>query len=470
MEENIKKSKKLYKKYKKSYNKFYNKTYNKKSCKKNKKLFNKNKNKKSYKKKGGNDEEYNILVDIVLNYFGIINITNNINNKILEYKINNHSKLKNDNYLNDFVLTIRNNQEDIARECFKKSKKKECEDIIECEMTNILLPICTIKNKTKINLKNEYEFIKESYVCFYKKKKYIDNYINLYKEGCKFYIAYIIYVLDDNDIEQNLNRYIIVYENKNNYYITYLDGYLLKIPNNIHNYYRLETRNIILKKLFEDDKDKYIFCGHSEGSKMAQCALINYENDNFWKNNEEIKKKCYSIGSGISQNVYLNDEYDIIDDLTDETFKYIIKEKELKEFNDEYKNRHLYISYFEIDSDFSDKVIFDPFFFLKKGLNNNKISKEIMNYDFIKKNINNYNELLEYIKNNSFKNIIFISTDNKKLSNFDSKKYLDYEYYIKSYSDIQIYHFLNYYQNTINNSNNVREYILKLLIECKNKT
>jgi hypothetical protein len=347
-----------------------------------------------------------------------------------------------------------NSSSDISQKCFMNNEKT-CNEYPEPNLCENKSNICVPKNKTIINFNEFKKLIVDNYIYIYINENINtdNNYINSNPLGSNFYILYIIYV--DNKNKDDINRkYIIVYKKDNDYFITYPTGKIINIPNNTSNYYKLSTRNKILNFIFTnipvETVEKYIFCGHSEGCVMSQVALMDFQSDCFWTKFNYLKQKCYSVGSGMFQNVQLESTIskitsalsckstsNIISDV-DDSKEYKIQNQELTNFNITYANRHLYTTIIDIDS--KNILDIDPYFLNKDVLNNKK-------------------NLKTYISN--FNNFILFDNKNNKITNKSISKLEDTGEYKHQFGS----QFLYLYNPEIKKQNNFIELIKKSFID-----
>ena len=208
------------------------------------------------------------LSKIIKLYYGLYDI---------QYKINNDYK---SNMNLDKIQLIINylNNEKLADKCFN-----HCDDINNdedkyCRKINInkCVPNCLKNNdiceKTKI-------IIHSNPINNYQNKK-----INSRFNGKKNYIKKLIYL--------ELNQFIVIIKN--------IDYTIILFPSG-DRYSKKELEQIIIfddlyNKIFNGDEpnEKYVLTGHSMGLTILMILITN----RLFKNNIDLEKRCFVIGSG----------------------------------------------------------------------------------------------------------------------------------------------------------------------------
>ena len=212
--------------------------------------------------------QLNELSKIIKLYYGLYEI---------QYKINNDYKLNINSDETQLIINYLNNEK-LANKCFNN-----CNNINENEEK-----YCKIINKEKCvpNCITEDNLCEKTQITIQKNKTsdYTNKKINSKYSGKTNYITKLIYL--------ELNQYIVIIKNIEYIVILFPSGY---------RYSKKELEDIInfdnlYEKIFKDDgpNTKYIFAGHSMGLTILMILIIY----GLIKNNTELEKRCFIVGSG----------------------------------------------------------------------------------------------------------------------------------------------------------------------------
>ena len=304
--------------------------------------------------------QLNELSKIIKLYYGLYEI---------QYKINNDYKLNINSDETQLIINYLNNEK-LANKCFNN-----CNTINENEEK-----YCKIINKEKCvpNCITEDNLCEKTQITIQKNKTsdYTNKKINSKYSGKTNYITKLIYL--------ELKQYIVI--------IKIIEYIVILFPSG-YRYSKKELEDIInfdnlYEKIFKDDgpNTKYIFAGHSMGLTILMI-LITY---GLLKNNPELEKRCFIVGSG--GYLWCHD-YNIVNE-------FIIK----------YENRYIF---FGNGIELNDKIILDDYLFVS-GLDDMKSkinlygfpTKFIIEKTELKESIDLFDKILEYSDRNTVLNII----------------------------------------------------------------